>query len=96
MTPHDGWWQQQTQPPGPNGQSQLHMSCAGGQGDWRQLLEAFWAELEQATKDVSACDRMEVQAALDAALGPLIFPAQVTIKMCQLTYTTPALRSDSQ
>ena len=54
---------------------------AGGQGDWRQLLQAFWTALEQATKNASAFDRMEVQAALDAALGPLIFPPQVTTLM---------------
>ena len=56
---------------------QLQSGAAGGQSSWRELLQRFWDELEQTTASASARDRMEVQAALDAALGPLIFPSQV-------------------
>ena len=61
---------------------QLQPGAAGGQSSWRELLQRFWDELEQTTASASACDRMEVQAALDAALGPLIFPPQVATLVC--------------
>jgi DNA topoisomerase-1 len=47
---------------------------SAGDADWLEILAAFWADFRPRTEEVMQSSPMEVEQALDAFLGPHLFP----------------------
>ncbi|KAK9808133.1 hypothetical protein WJX73_010571 [Symbiochloris irregularis] len=49
---------------------------SGGKAQWRELVQAFWEPLEALVSSASKEERVDVVAALDKLLEPIMFPPQ--------------------
>lgn len=55
----------------------LCFAAAGGKAQWQALVQAFWEPLEALVSSAGQEERVDVVAALDKLMEPIMFPAQV-------------------